>query len=320
MVGRRFLQSLGVSSGIRWRAAAIALGAIALVLLLAWHHAGRGGPASADSTTIPATGLDFSIGIDVDGDTIDDCDTSGGSPKCDIAGGNTSTLKAYLNSLPVKITEYEFVVYILEHSGLNWAGGVDWVWPDAQFCLTAQVVPPEGAPVMLCQEAVGTSTYTGLMVTANFACKESGSITIVHGFLATELWGEGGSPVFAEGDGTSETLSINCIPPLPPPGDADGDGCPDQAEAGPDEFQGGRRNFLNPWDYFNPTNDGQNRVDDIMAVLDHYYLAEGEPGYDEAYDRSYLGPDPWNLGAPDGQVLVDDIRHAVNSYFHDCAP
>ncbi len=109
------------------------------------------------------------------------------------------------------------------------------------------------------------------------------------------------------------------MPPLPPPGDSDGDGCPDADESGPDEKLGGRRNFLNSWDYFNPTNDGKNRVDDILAVVDHYFIREGEPGYEDGkYDRSYLGPNDWNLGPPDGQVLVDDVLYAVESYFHDC--
>jgi hypothetical protein len=116
-----------------------------------------------------------------------------------------------------------------------------------------------------------------------------------------------------------DTFTITASPSmLPPPGDSDGDGCADADEIGPDETLGGRRDYLNPWDYFNPTKDGRNRVDDILAVVNHYFLAEGEAGYSENYDRTYLGPNPWNLGPPSGQVLVDDVLHAVDSYFHDC--
>ncbi len=103
--------------------------------------------------------------------------------------------------------------------------------------------------------------------------------------------------------------------------DSDGDGCPNTMElqtAEGSEISGGRRSYKNPWDYFNPTGDGENRVDDILEVASHYYLAEGEPGYDQKCDRSYVGPNPWNLGPPDGRILVDDILHAVKSYFHDC--
>jgi acetyl esterase/lipase len=106
--------------------------------------------------------------------------------------------------------------------------------------------------------------------------------------------------------------------------DTDADGCWDSKEAGPDETLGGLRDHLNPWDYFNPTNDGQNRVDDILAVVDHYFVSAGEPGYEDGrYDRSAIPEtptQPWRLGPPDGQVLVDDILHVLNSYFHDCAP
>jgi subtilisin family serine protease len=119
---------------------------------------------------------------------------------------------------------------------------------------------------------------------------------------------------------------IDCFTPL---GDTDGDGCKDEDENGPDEMFGGRRDPLNPWDYFNPTNDGQNRVDDILAVVNQYFEDEflpsppnppdtPNPNYDEKYDRTLLGPDPWNLGPPDRLQRVDDILHAVNSYFHDC--
>ena len=38
----------------------------------------------------------------------------------------------------------------------------------------------------------------------------------------------------------------------------------------------------------------------------------------EDYDRSYVGPNPWNLGPPSGQILVDDILRVLKQYFHDC--
>jgi hypothetical protein len=81
---------------------------------------------------------------------------------------------------------------------------------------------------------------------------------------------------------------------------------------------GGRRDPTNPWDYFNPTSDGANRIDDLLAVIHHYYLEKGDPGYAERYDRSYLGPNAWNLGPPDGQVRTDDILHALRNFGHDC--
>jgi hypothetical protein len=104
-----------------------------------------------------------------------------------------------------------------------------------------------------------------------------------------------------------------------PGDDYDSDGCADEREAGDDESQGGRRNPVNRWDYFNPSGDRQNRVDDIILVTLQYFLDVGHPAYDEKYDRTYIGPNVWNLGPPDGLQRVEDIIHATYQYFHDCA-
>jgi subtilisin family serine protease len=111
--------------------------------------------------------------------------------------------------------------------------------------------------------------------------------------------------------------------------DEDGDGCPNGKEFGPDERDGGRRNPLNPWDYFNPTQDGQNRVDDILAAVKQFnvnqYLPSppsppqtANPDYTAATDRSPGGPNVWNLGPPDGEQRLDDILAAVGQYGHYC--
>jgi hypothetical protein len=109
--------------------------------------------------------------------------------------------------------------------------------------------------------------------------------------------------------------------------DTDGDGCNDGPEAGPIEIDGGRRDPTNPWDYFNPTNDGENRVDDILAVVNAYFKDDSDgnpglppyaPGYNPKYDRTYVGPLQWNLGPPNGTQRVDDILNIVHQYFHDC--
>jgi hypothetical protein len=101
--------------------------------------------------------------------------------------------------------------------------------------------------------------------------------------------------------------------------DRDGDGCFDANEKLGDETRGGQRDYLNPWDYFDPTGDLMVRVDDITAVLDQYYVDIGSPGYTAATDRTFVGPDPWDLGPPNGQQRVDDMLHVISQYFHDCA-
>jgi hypothetical protein len=104
--------------------------------------------------------------------------------------------------------------------------------------------------------------------------------------------------------------------------DSDGDGCPNLAElqtTSGSELSGGRRDPLNPWDYFNPTHDGKNRVDDILAVVQHFGKNQGDAGYSSDFDRTYIGPNPWNLGPPDGHVTISDILAILVQFGHDCS-
>ncbi len=111
--------------------------------------------------------------------------------------------------------------------------------------------------------------------------------------------------------------------PLRDPGcdqDTDGDRCRDAWELGPNPQFGGQRNPQDPWDYFNPTGDGRNRIDDIMAVVNKYFVDASQPGYSTAYDRGgRYGPHAWNLLPPDGLIRIDDILTALRSYMQDCA-
>jgi len=114
--------------------------------------------------------------------------------------------------------------------------------------------------------------------------------------------------------------------------DSDGDGCADAREQQTSmgsELSGGRRNPNNPNDYFNPSGDRVNRVDDILLVVQAYFADDNDAtpgmlpyaaGYNPATDRSNMAATPheWTTGAPDGLQRVQDILHSVNSYFHDC--
>lgn len=102
--------------------------------------------------------------------------------------------------------------------------------------------------------------------------------------------------------------------------DSDNDGCNDAREVGPLANQGGRRNPSNTWDYMNATGDGLNRVDDILAVVQKYFIDQGNPAYTVATDRTddEKSEEPWDLGPPNGLQRVDDILAAVKQYFHDC--
>lgn len=108
----------------------------------------------------------------------------------------------------------------------------------------------------------------------------------------------------------------------PPAGrDTDGDGCPNKRELSDTQGTGGLRDPLNHYDYMNPTKDGLNRVDDILAVVNQYFIDDpvGNPDMKSQTDRTAIpGANPWNLGPPNGLQRVDDILASVKQYFHDC--
>ncbi len=126
-------------------------------------------------------------------------------------------------------------------------------------------------------------------------------------------------------NGTSQELLVAS--------DSDGDGCPnvrEQQTAAGSQTSGGLRDDQNPYDYFNPSGDGQNRIEDMLAVRDAYFEDDndanpGLPPYAAAYnpatdrDNDAASPNAWNTGAPDGLQRVQDILHMLNQYFHDCA-
>jgi hypothetical protein len=114
--------------------------------------------------------------------------------------------------------------------------------------------------------------------------------------------------------------------PLDP--DSDDDGCLDGQELSANEMAGGLRDPTNPHDYFNPTGDGLNRIDDVLMVIGQYFEDEfldppantiANPQYNPDTDRSALGPNQWNLGPPNGEQRIDDVLAIIYQYFHDCA-
>ncbi len=103
--------------------------------------------------------------------------------------------------------------------------------------------------------------------------------------------------------------------------DTDGDSCPDRRELADVQQQGGLRDPFDHYDYMNPTGDGLNRVDDILAVVTEYFQDDpaGAPDYTSTTDRTGItGANDWNLGPPNGQQRVDDILFQIKQYFHDC--
>ncbi len=269
----------------------------------------------------PACGLDFSIGVDasISGAALP-CDSSGSpTATCDVPLGAKFKVSFYVHSLASGMRsgvsgEDETVQY----AGITSSETQDSVnqtyWPSCVGATGGSFSP--GQVSMGCSVLLGPpSTYVGKYSTVEFTCTADGSVTLVGGTGYTDVADD---DLIFYSEASDESLTIRCVPPQAYPGDTDGDGCPDAREQGMNPMMGGRRNFLNPWDYMNPTGDHMNRVDDILAVIPHFGQNVGDLGYDVKYDRTYLGPNRWNLGPPDGKIRVADILAAVSQYGQDC--
>jgi hypothetical protein len=142
---------------------------------------------------------------------------------------------------------------------------------------------------------------------------------------------------------STATPTPTATPTKQPFGDSDGDGCTDAQENGQDELLGGRRDYLNPYDFFDvplpPGDPGTGERDravnivDITAVLAKFGTHDnGTPGdfsddplnssgqrYNPDFDRTSLGPDPWDSGPPDGAINILDVVVVVAQFGHSCA-
>jgi hypothetical protein len=296
-------------------------------------------PTSAPTLTPcpPGGCLDLNFLIAVAG-----CDSSRGYNKCYVPADTDFTADVILQGISALPNgAYTALGFTVAYEGMISNGTATMVWPHCVFGAPKSLPGGEGYG---CAIGIGapSSTYTGVVGRVSLGCHADGSVSLIHSGADTLIIDDKGVTQVEDGP---DVLFIKCddgtprptatpLPPKDPDADTDGDtvpngtdldddgdGCPDEAENGFNEMQGGRRDPHNPWDYFNPTNDGKNRVDDILTLVNHYYLAEGDPGYDEKYDRTSIpetAKEPWRLGPPSGQILVDDILNILGSYRHDC--
>jgi hypothetical protein len=263
----------------------------------------------------PLTGIDWSIGIDTNGDGHVDCSTEGtDAGACTAVLGGSFVLVERLDALAQDFNAYTGFDAYVEFSGVNATGAFSTHWPE---CNSPANAFGSGWAAVGCNIFAGiyTSSYVGDMVTLEFTCGASGAITMAHGSGDTGLIDQQGT-YYREGDPSTETLSVNCIDPYL---DADGDGCTNGQELSADQTDGGQRDPYNPWDYFEPTGNGLNRIDDVVVVLQQYFEDNPQPGYTMTTDRSFLGPNLWSLGPPDGIQRIDDVIDSLAQYFHDCA-
>ncbi len=159
------------------------------------------------------------------------------------------------------------------------------------------------------------------------------SFSVVGGSSTSDIYGMDVA-ISPMGGGQSESdlyqvepgfISGSVPPPtpggkLPWPGDSDGDGCADANENLPkgQSTQGGGRDYLDPYDWYDINQDGViDLLNDILGVIQHYQPTPGgAPPYDVVYDRGpTTGPNGWNRAPPDGVIdLLNDILGVIQQY------
>ena len=206
------------------------------------------------------------------------------------------------------------------------------VWPDCNFKELADSFPGGAYRGCLTEFIPLESFYLGSLFVFELTCsaqQTSSEIELVP--YQVEPAGGDGS-VYVElltGERLAPpatTITVNCIPAQSEPGDTDGDGCSDQKELGGDETLGGRRNFVNPWDFYDVLGGGGGPPDrivdlpnDILGVIQHFSPSGAAP-YDVQFDRGpSTGPNPWNMTAPDGVIdLPNDVLGVIQQFGHSC--
>ena len=182
---------------------------VTVVLILSWRGADDGQVAAH----APHAALNFSIAVDVNGDTTNDCSTNGGPLGCSLATGSSFTLRVYLNNLPNGVPSYEGFDIYLEYAGVTSKNNASSApWPN---CANAASSYSSGTVTFGCAVSSGAppSSYVGLIGTSAFNCPATpatGTITLTHAVGKTQLIESGSSSAHAEGAGTTEGLTINC--------------------------------------------------------------------------------------------------------------
>jgi hypothetical protein len=97
--------------------------------------------------------------------------------------------------------------------------------------------------------------------------------------------------------------------------DSDGDLCRDWTELYAGPLQGGHRDPLNPWDFFDPNRSGRVDAVDIGLVRRAVLTVSG---YVAARDRTIVGPEIWDLGPPDGVINAVDVVAVKAQFGHGC--
>jgi hypothetical protein len=82
-------------------------------------------------------------------------------------------------------------------------------------------------------------------------------------------------------------------------------------------MQGGLRDYLNPWDFYDVNADKKVDAADIGLVRSKFHPIPPLPPADQPYDRG-RGVAPWAPGAPDNKINALDIALVRASFNHSC--
>ncbi len=166
------------------------------------------------NTPAPAGPLDFSIGVDTDGNGNDDCGTVPSLPAtCYLSPGSSFLVKFYVNSLG-SIQTYDGYDARLDYAGVTTMKMIDFSpWPQCDIPVFAS---PTGGVAFACASFNQPSNYAGLLARIKFTCAASGTVSIRHGPFNTAL-ATGLNP-HPEAISGLEPLTIDCTAtPTPTP-------------------------------------------------------------------------------------------------------
>jgi hypothetical protein len=195
------------------------------------------------------------------------------------------------------------------------------------------------SPFMTCTNPCDRNPALKITVASNAPPGALGSVTVTNLITGNSQWilvraptGPAPTPTSTSTPAPSPTPSSS--PAVHPFGDSDWDGCINHFEVNNPPERGGGRDPNNFWDFFD-TPDSNNHRDRRINAADVYRVwlrlgTSGNPsvpailpppptGYHPAFDRgSIIGPNPWNVGPPDGSITAVDLLIINAQAGHDC--
>jgi hypothetical protein len=182
---------------------------VAAVLAVGLGLPGVWGLAQLAPAAAQTPGLEWHIEIP---EAAGPCTTAGDAKgTCELALGAAFTLEVYLDDISgIGNASYDSGVTSAGHSdpGPDTKIIFDIIWPDCG--LVVPFVPPEknyGCSIGL--PPATSSTYTGLFMTWDFNCDESGAVYLIHGPADTLVIDSKGSTHFEAGP---DVLNVECLP------------------------------------------------------------------------------------------------------------